>query len=97
MFYANFSRPHCYNATTRYAVSADGLVWKVVNRRVLAGMDGEVFKVVEGLYVMAYGPRGFFDADDGDIRLAILSGTLHDMARHEPTGSDPVGPEATGR
>ena len=79
MFYANFSRPHAGDAVTRLAVSADGYQWKSVNRNLLIGHDAEVILSANGLYLMYYGPLGYFDAMACDIRLAVFAGKLDDL------------------
>jgi hypothetical protein len=81
MFYANFTRPHAWDAVTRLATSRDGYHWKSVNRNLLIGHDAEVIKAADGVYLMYYGPLGYFDAMDCDIRLAIFQGSLNDLAR----------------
>jgi len=93
MFYANFKRPGCADALTRYATSPDGLNWKKVNGNLLAGMDGEVLPLADDLYLMYYCPAGHFDQDDCDIRLAIFGGSLKDLAAARPG----PGPGETGR
>ena len=93
MIYANFRRPSCYTAVTRYAVSDDGLHWKTRNPNVIPGMDAELARAGEGLWLMAYCPRGFFDADDCDIRIAIMNGVLKDLAAGKPA----AGVEEAGR
>ena len=80
MYYANFVRPHCANSCTRYAISSDGIHWESMNRSLIAGQDAEILKVDENLYLMYYGPQGYFDAKDCDIRLAIYNGDLDDLA-----------------
>jgi len=81
MFYANFSRPHAWNAVTRLAVSEDGYHWKSVNRNLLIGHDADVIRADDDLYLVYYGPLGYFDARDCDIRLAVFQGSLDDLAR----------------
>lgn len=44
------------------------------------GHAAEILKVDENLYLMYYGPQGYFDAKDCDIRLAIYNGDLDDLA-----------------
>jgi hypothetical protein len=84
MFYADFERPHCPDSLTRYATSADGIHWKVRNKKLLEGHDAEVLKVADDLYLMYYGPRNHFDAKDCDIRLAIYNGRLSDLISSAP-------------
>lgn len=79
MFYSNFVRPGCSNATVRLATSIDGKVWKSVNKNLIVGMDGDIILVSKDLYAMYYGPDGFFDQKGCDIRLAVFKGKLDDM------------------
>jgi hypothetical protein len=79
MFYANFTRPHAWDAVTRLAISEDGYHWKSVNRNLLIGHDAEVIRADDDLFLMYYGPLGYFDAQDCDIRLAIFRGSLDDL------------------
>jgi hypothetical protein len=83
MCYGNFLRPHCPNGTVRFASSPDGLHWTSRNRNLLAGHDGEILGVDDGLYLMYYGPQNHFDAKDCDIRLAIYNGDLGGLAQKE--------------
>jgi len=76
MFYSNFIRPGCKNCTVRYAVSDDGLHWKKVAGDLFKGQDAEVLKVKDDLYYVYYGPDGYFDQKDCNIRLAIFKGSL---------------------
>jgi len=80
MYYSNFTRPHCPKSFVRYATSGDGLRWQVQNKKLLPGQDAEVVKAAENLYFMYYSPQGYFDAKDGDIRLAIYNGELDELA-----------------
>jgi hypothetical protein len=79
MLYGNFVRPHCADGTVRVATSSDGINWTSRNKNMLAGHDAEILKVEEDLYIMYYGPQGYFDRKDCDIRLAIYSGELNDL------------------
>jgi predicted GH43/DUF377 family glycosyl hydrolase len=81
MFYAKCTRPHAWDAVTSLAISDDGFHWKAVNRNLLLGHDAEVAKASDDLYLMFYGPLGYFDAMDCDIRLAIFQGRLDDLVR----------------
>jgi predicted GH43/DUF377 family glycosyl hydrolase len=76
MFYGNFVRPHCPDGTVRMAVSKDGHQWTSKNQNLIAGHDGEVLMTDDELYLMYYGPQGFFDRKDCDIRVAIYQGKL---------------------
>lgn len=80
MFYADFVRPHCAEATTRYATSHDGLHWTLRNKNVVEGHDAEILKIEDDLYLMYYGRRGYFDRKDCDIRVAVYNGQLSDLA-----------------
>jgi hypothetical protein len=44
------------------------------------GQDGEVLKVADDLWLMYYGPAGYFDQKGCDIRLAIYQGRLSALA-----------------
>lgn len=83
MFYSNFiPYAHATNATIRFATSDDGLNWKLVNNNLMAGLDGDVVKVSNELYIMYYGKQGYYDKAGQDIRMAVYSGSLDDMPRH---------------
>lgn len=79
MFYSNFLRPDCPDATVRLATSNDGINWTSQNNNLLRGMDGEVIQIDTELYLMYFGPQGFFDAKDCNIRLAAYAGKLTDL------------------
>lgn len=79
MFYADFVRPHCDNSKTRLAMSADGINWKSYNKHLFNGHDTEILSVGEFLTYAFYGPSGYFDRKDCDIRLKILIGDYWDM------------------
>ena len=83
MFFAEFVRPTCKGCWTGYATSQDGLHWKSQNRQLLLGQDSEVLKVADDLYFMYYGPDGYFDQKDCDIRLAVYQGKLSALAGKE--------------
>jgi hypothetical protein len=76
MFFAEFVRPSCKNCWTGYATSQDGLRWQAQNRHLLLGQDAEVLKVADDLYFLYFGPDGYFDQKDCDIRLAVYKGKL---------------------
>jgi hypothetical protein len=80
MYFAEFVRPGCKDCWTGYATSPDGLHWKAQNRRLLKGQDGELLKLADGLCLMYYGPDGFFDQKDCDIRLAVYKGRFDALA-----------------
>jgi hypothetical protein len=81
MFYGNFVWPRCPDATIRVATSSDGLHWKCRNKNLLKGHDGEVLKLADRLYVLYYGPQGYFDWRGCDIRAAIYAGDLKDLLK----------------
>jgi len=80
MFYADFVRPHCPSSKTKVATSQDGLHWTLRNKNVLNGHDAEVLEVEKDLYLMYFGPNGYFDRKDCDIRLSVYNGKLSDLA-----------------
>jgi hypothetical protein len=80
MFFAEFVRPGCKGCHTGYATSSDGLQWTVKNPNILVGQDGEMLKIADDLWLMFYGPDGFFDQAGCDIRVALFKGKLTDMA-----------------
>jgi hypothetical protein len=80
MFFAEFVRPGCKGCWTGYATSPDGLRWQAQNRQLLLGQDAEILKVADDLYFMYYGPDGYFDQKDCDIRLAVYKGKLSALA-----------------
>jgi hypothetical protein len=80
MFYAKFVRPGCKNCKTGYATSSDGLNWTAQNTNVFVGQDGELLKLADDLWLMFYGPDGYFDQAKCDIRVALFKGKLDDLA-----------------
>lgn len=81
IFYSNFTPGiGCVDSTIRFATSDDGINWQLVNNYILDGMDAEVLKISKDLYLMYYGPQGFFDRSNCDIRLAMYKGKLTDMS-----------------
>ena len=80
MLYSDFVRPNCPKSTVRLAKSADGLVWKSINRNLFPGHDGEIIKLAADLHLIYYGPQGYFDAAKCDIRVAIYKGSLAKLA-----------------
>lgn len=83
MFYSNFiPYVHGANATIRLATSDDGLNWKLVNNNLMPGLDGDVVKVSDELYLMYYGKQGYYDKADQDIRMAVYKGHLDDIPRN---------------
>ena len=80
MFFGEFVRPGCKGCRTGYATSPDGLHWTARNPNLLVGQDGEVLKVADGVWLMFYGPDGYFDQAGCDIRVSLFKGTLADLA-----------------
>ena len=78
MYFAEFIRPHCRGCKIACATSSDGLHWKARSVNLLLGQDPEIIKAGEKRYLMYFGPEGYFDAKECDIRLAIFSGRLQD-------------------
>jgi hypothetical protein len=74
MFFGKFVRPGCKGCSTGFATSSDGLHWCVSNPNLIVGQDGEVIKVTDNLWLMYYGPDGFFDQAGCDIRVALYGG-----------------------
>lgn len=79
MLYANFVRPDCPNSTTRLAISNDGQRWKRASKHLFAGHDADVVRVGASLYLAYFGPQGYFDQKDSDVRLALFDGKLSDL------------------
>jgi hypothetical protein len=52
----------------------------VKNPNIFVGQDGEMLKIADDLWLMFYGPDGFFDQAGCDIRVALFKGKLTDMA-----------------
>lgn len=80
MFFGEFVRPGCKGCWSGYATSSDGLRWKAQNCRLLMGQDAEILKVANDLRFMYYGPDGYFDQKDCNIRLAVYKGRLSALA-----------------
>jgi predicted GH43/DUF377 family glycosyl hydrolase len=83
MFFAEFVRPGCKGCHTGYATSSDGLHWTAQNTNLLVGQDGEVLKVADDLWLMYYGPDGYFDQKGCDIRLAVFRGKPENLATNK--------------
>jgi len=79
MIFGEFVRPGCKGCHTGLATSADGLHWTARNQNLLVGQDGEVLKLADDLWLMFYGPDGFFDQAGCDIRVALFKGPLVDL------------------
>ena len=80
MFFGEFVRPGCKGCRSGYATSDDGLRWTARNANVLLGQDAEALKVDDDLWLLYYGPDGYFDQPHCDIRLAVFRGRLQDQA-----------------
>ena len=65
---------------TGYAISPDALRWTARVPNLFTGQDGEVLKVADDLWLMYYGPAGYFDQAGCDIRVALFKGKLADLA-----------------
>jgi hypothetical protein len=52
----------------------------VKNPNILVGQDGEMLKIADDLWLMFYGPDGFFDQAGCDIRVALFKGKFTNMA-----------------
>jgi len=76
MFFGDFVRPGCKGGHTGYAASSDGLHWTAKKPNLLLGQDGEMLKITDGLWLMFYGPDGYFDQAGCDIRVALFKGQL---------------------
>ena len=83
MYFAEFIRPRCKDCRTGYATSTDGLHWEAQNIDLIVGQDAEILKVEDDLYLMYYGPDGYFDGEGCDIRLAVYAGRLDDLRARE--------------
>jgi hypothetical protein len=66
-----------------YATSPDGLRWQAQNRQLLLGQDAEVLRAADDLFFVYYGPEGYFDQKDCDIRLAVYQGKLSALGGKE--------------
>jgi hypothetical protein len=83
MLYADFERPNCPHSITRLAESTDGVHWKNINGRLFEGQDADVLRVGDSLYLAYYGPQGYFDQKNGDVRLAVYQGTLRELGKQD--------------
>jgi hypothetical protein len=59
------------------------LHWTAQNTNLLVGQDGEELKVADDLWLMCYGPDGYFDQKGCDIRLAVFRGKLENLATNK--------------
>lgn len=65
---------------TGIAFSANGFDWQQSAFPLLAGHDAEVIEAAPGLWLMYYGPNGYFDWPECDLRLAIYDGPLEHLS-----------------
>lgn len=79
MYYADFIRPHCDESKTRLALSVDGINWKSFNKNLFNGHDAEILQINDTLTYAYYGPNGYFDRMDCDIRLMIFNGEFDEQ------------------
>ena len=79
MFYGEAKLPG-NPGRTGMAVSEDLINWKSVAFPLVDGHDAEVVEAAPDLWLMYYGPLGFFDTAGCDIRLAIYHGQLGPLA-----------------
>jgi len=79
MFFGKIDRPGCKDCSTGLATSPDGLHWTSGNTDLLVGIDGEAIHVADNLWVLFYGPDGFFDQAGCDIRVALFKGKLSSL------------------
>lgn len=84
LFYSNYDDGHGRNSVVRYATSNDGTHWQARNKGLLKGLDADVLRVSDDLYLMVYAPQSGFDANGTDIRLAVYNGRLADLANKPP-------------
>ena len=64
---------------TGMAVSDDLLTWKKAEFPLIRGHDAAVIEAAPDLWLMYYGPEGYFDMPECDIRLAVYKGKLSDI------------------
>lgn len=84
LFYSNYDDGHGGNSVVRYATSDDGIRWQARNKGLIKGLDADVLRLADDLYLMTYAPQGGFDAKGTDIRLAVYNGRLPDLAQKPP-------------
>jgi hypothetical protein len=83
MYFGKFVRPGCKECMTGFATSPDGLHWQVQNPGVMLCHDAFVLNLPDDLHLMYYGPDGYFDSKNCDIRLALFKGSLNDLIGKE--------------
>jgi hypothetical protein len=91
ILYMLYGRPSrkADEGTIRLATSSDGVHWRSVNKNLLVGIDGEIIKADKNLYLIYYGPQGYYDKKNCDIRVALYKGELkHLVAENAPTTPD---------
>ena len=91
-YFCKYVPRNCKGCWTGYATSQDGLHWQVQNPRVLLGHDAEVVKMADNLYFLYYGPDGYYDQKDCDIRMAVFKGTLSSLASPKIDREPPTKP-----
>ncbi len=64
---------------TRLALSVDGINWKNYNKNLFNGHDAEILKINDTRTYAYYGPNGYFDRKDFDIRLVIFEGEFDEQ------------------
>lgn len=79
MAYANFTRPHAANSTTRLAKSSDGVRWRVVNQSLFDGHDAEILRMDDAVVFAYFSPRGMYNHAGGSVSLAVFSGQIADL------------------
>lgn len=84
LFYSNYDDGHGRNSVVRYATSNDGIHWQARNKGLVKGLDADVIRLADDLYLMVYGPQGGFDASGTDIRLAVYNGRLPELVNKPP-------------
>ena len=79
MYFTDFVRSNCLGSQTGYATSTDGIYWTAQNLSLLVGQDPDVHKLADNLYVMYYGPDGYFDQYHNQVDMALYQGNLDDL------------------
>jgi hypothetical protein len=64
---------------TGLAFSKDGFDWEKSAFPIVVGHDAEAIEAAPNLWLIYYGPNGYFDMPECDVRLAIYDGTLEDL------------------
>ena len=76
LFFCKYAGPNCKGCWTGYATSQDRLHWQVQNPQFFFGHDAYVVKVADDFHFLYYGPDGYYDQKDCDIRVALFKGKL---------------------